>query len=129
MKIRNTVLAISTAILSISASYATTGTTLIGGEVGYTTHAASGSLSGERALTDLAAFRANPVLSDGVVVVGGEVGYVSALPGADAAPHTHAKGTASHSHVLGNVGSANTPAQPGRMTETERRGMREQYAY
>lgn len=127
MKTRNILLAISAAGLAIPVSYASTGQTFVGGEVGFATHAAGSPLTREQVLNELAAFRANPVLSDGVVVVGGEIGYIDAGPGRKAAPHSHARGLASHTHVLGNAGAASTPAAAVQATESERRAMREQY--
>ncbi|ODV12963.1 MAG: hypothetical protein ABT20_03045 [Rubrivivax sp. SCN 70-15] len=63
-------------------AFATTGTTIVGGEAGFQTHAMPTVKTRAQVQQELAAWRANPVSADGWRDVGGEAGAVYVGTGA-----------------------------------------------
>lgn len=57
-------------------AFATSGTTIVGGEAGLTTHAMPSTVTRAQVRAELEAWRKNPVTADGWREVGGEVGWV-----------------------------------------------------
>ncbi len=123
MNIHKTFLAITFAAAAIPAAYANSGATFVGGEAGYQTHVANGSVTRAQVLNELAAFRAHPVQHDGTVFVGGEIGFTSPSNGASA-DRTPAR---PHTHVLGNAGNSAGSGVTAPVTEAQRRVYQEQY--
>lgn len=123
MNIRKTFLAMAVAAAAIPTAFANTGTTFVGGEVGYQTHGTNSAVTRAQVLDELAAFRAHPVQHDGTVFVGGEIGYASPIDGAFA----NRSPAGPHTHVLGNTRSPAMAGAAAPLTETERRAYREQY--
>jgi len=80
MSFRQTALAIVLTTAAAPAAFANSGSTWIGGEIGFTDHAITGQRTRAEVKQDLANFRISPVTHDGYDVVGGEIGYV---------PHQH----------------------------------------
>lgn len=99
MKVRTTILAAALAASALPVAFASD---FASGEIGYNSHPeeTASTLTRQQVRTELNAFLAHPVLSDGAVMIGGEVGTVGPVEGAfaDRLPPTP------HSHVLGNTG-------------------------
>jgi hypothetical protein len=119
MSFRNTVLALALSGAAIPAAFADTGSSWVGGEVGFETHAVQSTRSRTEVQREYLAFRNNPVTSDGGRIVGGEAGY---LP----PQHSYAfqDGRLVHTDMIAH----NTPRPTLSMTAGERRVFQEQYA-
>ncbi len=119
MSFRKTVFVLALVSASIPAAFANSGSTWVGGEVGFESHPVQSSKSRADVQKEFEAFRANPVTSDGGTLVGGEVGYI--LP-----QHSYAfqGGKLVHTDTIPH----NTPKPSLAMTDAERQLFREQYA-
>ena len=121
MKFRQTALAIVLVAAGVPTAFADSGSTWIGGEIGFRSHPVQSQLTRAEVLQELEAFRKNPVTSDGGLLVGGELGYVA---------HQHAYGDQSGSPVhmdrfpatRAAMGNAAAP-----LSDAEHRAMRDQY--
>lgn len=77
MSTRKSVLALAVVgSMAAPAAFATSGSTFVGGEVGYETHPIPSALSRAHVQREFEEFRSNPVTNDGLRFVGGEVGWV-----------------------------------------------------
>lgn len=76
MLFRKTFFALALAAAATPAAFANSGSTWVGGEAGFQTHAQQGATSREQVRSELRAFRNHPVTSDGYELVQGELGYV-----------------------------------------------------
>lgn len=112
MKIKNTLIALTFGIVAVPFASADSGTTWVGGELGYKFHSMPSTKSRSEVLEDLRAFRANPVAADGWRYAGGEIGWV---------PPTHEyvfkNGRLEHIDDM----ALNSPRPSLQMTEEERR--------
>lgn len=76
MMFRKTVFTLALAGAAIPAAFANSGSTWVGGELGFETHAVQSTKSRSDVQKELEAFRKNPITADGGMLVGGEVGYI-----------------------------------------------------
>ena len=76
MLFRKTIFALALAGAALPAAFANSGSTWVGGELGFETHAVQSSKSRADVQKELQAFRNNPVTADGGMLVGGEAGYI-----------------------------------------------------
>ncbi len=76
MTFHKTILALALAAAAAPAAFANSGSTWVGGEAGFQTHAPQGAMSREQVRSELGAFRNHPVTSDGYELVQGELGNV-----------------------------------------------------
>lgn len=77
MSVRHAALAIAISAFGLSATYAGTASTFIGGEAGFVDRPVASTVSREQVRQEFEAFRATPVLNGGATVyLGGEQGYV-----------------------------------------------------
>ena len=120
MPVFKTVLALALAGAAIPAAFAGSGSTWVGGEQGFETHAVRSQLSRSDVQKEFLGFRANPVTPDGGRLVGGEAGYV-------APQHSYAfqGGKLVHTDRIAH----NTPKPSLVMSATERRRFNEQSVY
>lgn len=118
MSIRNTAFALALAGAAIPAAFAGSGSTWVGGELGFETHAVQSGTSRAEVQKELLAFRNSPVTADGGMIVGGEAGYVPPQ-------HSYAfrGGALVHTDRLPH----NTPKPSLTMSAAERRVFQEQY--
>lgn len=118
MIIRKTILAVALGAASIPAAFANSGSTWVGGEIGFESHPVQSSKSRAEVISEFQAFRRNPVTADGGVFVGGELGYV---------PHQHTFAVENGRRVHADQYASTTPVQSRTMSDVERRATREQY--
>ena len=118
MSVLKTVLALALAGAAIPAAFANSGSTWVGGEQGFATHAVQSTRSHADVQKEFLAFRNNPVTADGGRAVGGEAGYVPAQ-------HSYAiqGGRLIHTDSIAH----NTPKPSLVMSAAERRLFKEQY--
>ena len=118
MLFRNTAVVLALAGSFIPAAFASSGSTWVGGEVGFQDHAVQGTKSRAEVRNEFLASRANPVTSDGGLAVGGEAGYI-------APQHSYAfrEGKLVHTDKIAH----NTPKPSLSMTDAERRLFQELY--
>ncbi len=76
MLFRKTVFALALAGAAVPVAFANSGSTWVGGELGFETHAVQSTNSRANVQKELQAFRKNPVTADGGTLVGGEAGYI-----------------------------------------------------
>lgn len=77
MSVRHVALGIAISTLGLSAAYAGTASTFVGGEAGFVDQPVASTVTREQVRQEFDAFRRNPVLNGGATVyVGGEQGYV-----------------------------------------------------
>ena len=119
MSLRKTVFMLALVSASIPAAFASSGSTFVGGENSFETHAMPGSKNRADVQKELQAFRKNPVTADGGMLVGAELGYT--FP-----QHSYAfqGGKLVHADSIAH----NTLRPSLAMTDTERRMYRELYA-
>ena len=119
MSLRKTVFMLALVSASIPAAFASSGSTFVGGENSFETHAMPGSKTRADVQKELLAFRKNPVTADGGMLVGAELGYT--FP-----QHSYAfqGGKLVHADSIAH----NTSRPSLAMTDTERRMYRELYA-
>ena len=119
MSLRKTVFMLALVSASIPAAFASSGSTFVGGENSFETHAMPGSKTRADVQKELQAFRKNPVTADGGMLVGAELGYT--FP-----QHSYAfqGGKLVHADSI----THNTSRPSLAMTDTERRMYRELYA-
>ncbi|WP_096699580.1 DUF4148 domain-containing protein [Polaromonas sp. AER18D-145] len=118
MLFRKTVFALALAGAALPAAFANSGSTWVGGELGFETHAVQSTKSRADVQQELQAFRQNPVAADGGRLVGGEAGYIHPQ-------HSYAfqGGKLVHTDTIAH----NTPKPSLAMTDAERRLFQEQY--
>jgi hypothetical protein len=118
MLFRKTVFTLALAGASISAAFASSGSTWVGGEAGFEIHPVQSTKSRADVQREFEAFRKNPVTAEGGTAVGGEAGYIPPQ-------HTYAfrGGKLVHTDSLAH----NTPKPSLAMTDAERRVFQEQY--
>lgn len=118
MLFRKAIFALALAGAAIPAAFADTGSTWVGGELGFETHAVQSTKSRAEVQNEYLAFRGNPVSADGGRIVGGEAGYV--LP-----QHSYAfqGGRLVHTDTIAH----NTPKPTLSMSAAERRVFQDQY--
>ena len=119
MTFRKTVFVLALFGAFVPAAFAGAGSTWIGGEAGFESHAVPSSKSRAVVQKEFEAFRANAVTSDGGTLVGGEAGYIRPQ-------HSYAfqGGKLIHTDAIAH----NTPKPSLSMTAVERQLFREQYA-
>ena len=118
MLFRKTVFALALAGAALPAAFANSGSTWVGGELGFENHAMQSAKSRADVQKELQAFRKNPVAADGGMLVGGEAGYIRPQ-------HSYAfqGGKLAHTDRI-----AHNTAKPSlTMTDAERRLFKEQY--
>ena len=120
MSFRKTVFALALVSASIPAAFASSGSTFVGGENSFETHAMPGTKTRADVQKELLAFRKNPVAADGGTLVGGELGYI---------PPQHSYAANGGKLVHADSISHNTSRPSLAMTDTERRLYQELYAY
>ena len=77
MPVRNTAFALALSAIGLSAAYAGTASTFVGGEAGFVDQPVASTLTREQVRQEFQAFRRNPALNDGAThYVGGEQGYI-----------------------------------------------------
>ncbi len=120
MLFRKTVFALALAGAALPAAFANSGSTWVGGELGFETHAMQSTKSRADVRKEFEAFRKNPVTADGGTLVGGEVGYIGPQ-------HSYAfeGGKLVHTDTIPH----NTPKPSLAMTQVERQLFKEQYSY
>lgn len=118
MTIRKTILALALSAAAIPAAFASSGSTWVGGEIGFESHPVQSTKSRADVIGELEAFRRNPVTADGGVMVGGELGYV---------PHQHTFAVQNGRLVHTDQFASSTPAQNRAMSDAERRAIQELY--
>lgn len=117
MSVFKSILALALAGAALPAAFAGSGSTWVGGEQGFETHAVQSQLTRSDVQREFLAFRANPVTADGGRLVGGEAGYV-------APQHSYAfqGGKLVHTDSIAH----NTPKPSLVMSSAERRRLQEQ---
>lgn len=117
MSVFKTVLAVALAGAAIPAAFAGSGSTRVGGEQGFETHAVQSQLSRADVQKEFLASRGNPVTADGGRLVGGEAGYVGPQ-------HSYAfvGGKLVHTDAIAH----NTPKPSLVMSAAQRRQLQEQ---
>ena len=118
MSFRKTVFVLALVSASLPAAFASSGSTWVGGENSFETHAMPGTKSRADVQKELQAFRRNPVTADGGTLVGGEVGYI--FP-----QHSYAFQDGKLIHTDSIV--HNTPRPSVTMTDVERQLFRKEY--
>lgn len=118
MSFRKSVFVLALVSASIPAAFANSGSTWVGGELGFESHPVQSNKSRAVVQKEFEAFRANPVTSDGGTLVGGEAGYVHPQ-------HSYAFqcGKLVHTDTIAH----NTPKPSLTMTQVERQLFKEQY--
>lgn len=119
MTIKKTLIALSFGIFTVPFASANSGTTWVGGELGYEFHVMPSTKSRAEVVDELRAFRANPVAADGWHYVGGDAGWAPPK-------HEYAFENGRLEHV-GNTAD-NSPRPSLQMTEEERRRYEELYS-
>lgn len=119
MSFRKTVFILALVSSSIPAAFASSGTTFVGGEIGFESHAMPGNKSRADVQKEFLAFRKNLMTTDGGTYVGGEVGYI-------APQHSYAivGGKLLHTDSINH----NMQKPSLTMTDAERRLYKEMYA-
>lgn len=118
MTIRKTILAAALTAAAIPAAFASSGSTWVGGEIGFESHPVQSTKSRAEVISEYQSFQRNPVTADGGVQVGGEVGYV---------PHQHTFTFQSGQRVHADQFASSGPVQARTMSDAERRAIQELY--
>lgn len=115
---RKFVLAVVFSAVAVPTVFASSGSTWVGGEVGFETHAMQSTRSRVEVRSEAIAAERDPSTADGGVEVGGELGYV---------PHQHSvavqNGRVVHTDKFGST----TPPQTRIMSSAEQRAIDELY--
>lgn len=119
MLVRKTVFALALVGAAIPAAFANSGSTLVGGELGFETHAMQSTKSRADVQQELEAFRKNPVTADGGKIDGTNIGYINPQ-------HSYAfqGGKLVHTDNIAH----DTPKPSLAMTDAERRLYQELYS-